>query len=125
MRVLHRPPSSPASRALRLALAEKGLEFALAAEPVWERRPEFLARNPAGDAPMLAAGGPGTFAAPGPSSNISRRRIPTRRRGRAGRGRGRSAAASPGGFAVEFEVGAPVNMLGGFAAWREKGGPVG
>ena len=56
MRVLHHLPLSPASRALRLALAEKGLEFALAAEPVWERRPEFLARNPAGDVPMLADG---------------------------------------------------------------------
>ena len=53
MRVLHHLPLSAACRAIRLALAEKGLAFELVEEPVWERRPEFLARNPAGDVPVL------------------------------------------------------------------------
>ncbi len=57
MRVLYHLPLSPACRAVRLALAEKGLDFALAEEPVWDRRPEFLARNPAGEVPVLGDGG--------------------------------------------------------------------
>lgn len=36
---------------------------------------------------------------------------------------GRSALAAK--TLKDMGVGAPVNMLGGFAAWREKGGPVG
>lgn len=43
----------PYSRKVRVALAEKGLEFELKIEKVWERRTEFLALNPAGDVPVL------------------------------------------------------------------------
>jgi glutathione S-transferase len=53
MRTLyHLPPSAPC-RIVRVALAEKGLPFELATERVWERRPEFLALNPAGEVPVL------------------------------------------------------------------------
>ena len=34
-------------------LAEKGLEFDMQVEKLWERRDEFLALNPAGDLPVL------------------------------------------------------------------------
>ncbi len=59
MRILHHLPLSPACRAVRLVLAEKGLAFELAEEPVWERRPAFLACNPAGDVPALGDGDAG------------------------------------------------------------------
>ncbi len=42
-----------ASRALRVQLAEKGLSFELRAERPWERAPEFLRLNPAGELPVL------------------------------------------------------------------------
>ena len=38
---------------MRLVLAEKNLDFTMKAEKVWERRPEFLALNPAGEVPVL------------------------------------------------------------------------
>ena len=41
------------SRKIRIVLREKGLEFELKAEKTWERRPEFLALNPAGEVPVL------------------------------------------------------------------------
>ncbi len=44
---------SAASRLIRLALAEKRLEFDLVVEKVWERRSEFLSINPAGEVPVL------------------------------------------------------------------------
>jgi glutathione S-transferase len=44
---------SPFSRKVRVVLAEKGLDFELAFEKVWQRRPEFLALNPAGQVPVL------------------------------------------------------------------------
>src|SRR5260370_2871641 len=44
---------SPFARKLRIVLAEKNLEFTLKLEKVWERRPEFLALNPAGEVPVL------------------------------------------------------------------------
>ena len=44
---------SAASRLIRLALAEKRLEFELVVEKVWERRSEFLTINPAGEVPVL------------------------------------------------------------------------
>lgn len=44
---------SPHSRKVRIALREKGLDFELKSEKVWERRPEFLALNPAGTVPVL------------------------------------------------------------------------
>lgn len=49
----------PFSRAIRLALAELGLEAELVEERPWEWRPEFLALNPAGELPVLQLeGGP-------------------------------------------------------------------
>lgn len=49
----------PKSRSIRLALAEVGVEAALADERPWEWRPEFLALNPAGELPVLELeGGP-------------------------------------------------------------------
>ncbi len=53
MRVLYHFPLSPFSRKVRLLLAEKRLPFELREERVWERRPEFLALNPAGQVPVL------------------------------------------------------------------------
>lgn len=44
---------SPYSRKVRLILKEKGLEFDLEIERIWDRRPEFLALNPAGEVPVL------------------------------------------------------------------------
>jgi glutathione S-transferase len=44
---------SPFARKVRVALKEKGLDFELALEKVWERRPEFLTLNPAGTVPVL------------------------------------------------------------------------
>jgi glutathione S-transferase len=43
----------PHSRFVRLVLAEYGIEAKLIEEPVWRRRPEFLALNPAGTVPVL------------------------------------------------------------------------
>ncbi|MCC7049952.1 MAG: glutathione S-transferase family protein [Alphaproteobacteria bacterium] len=53
MRILYHLPLSPYSRKVRIVLREKHLEFELRAEKVWERRPEFLALNPAGLVPVL------------------------------------------------------------------------
>lgn len=53
MRVVYHLPLSPFARKVRLALAEKKLEFELRVERVWERRENFLAINPAGDVPVL------------------------------------------------------------------------
>lgn len=53
MRILYHQPLSPFSRKIRLALKEKGLDFELRAERVWERRPEFLALNPACEVPVM------------------------------------------------------------------------
>tara|TARA_Y100001936_G_C15934451_1_gene591243 strand:- start:258 stop:929 length:672 start_codon:yes stop_codon:yes gene_type:complete len=53
MRILYHLWLHPFSRKVRLLLAEKGLEFELKIEKVWERRTEFLAMNPAGDVPVL------------------------------------------------------------------------
>jgi glutathione S-transferase len=53
MRVLYHLTLSPFARKVRVALAEKNLEFTLKLEKVWERRPEFLALNPAGEVPVL------------------------------------------------------------------------
>lgn len=44
---------SPGSRKIRLMLKEKNLDFDLQIEKTWERRPDFLALNPAGDVPVL------------------------------------------------------------------------
>jgi glutathione S-transferase len=53
MRTLYHFWLSPFSRAIRLILAEKGLAFELVLEKTWERRPEFLAFNPACEVPVL------------------------------------------------------------------------
>jgi glutathione S-transferase len=53
MRTLFHHPISPYARKIRLALAEKRLDFELAVEKPWERREEFLALNPAGEVPVL------------------------------------------------------------------------
>tara|TARA_B100000282_G_C31735575_1_gene493246 strand:- start:23 stop:685 length:663 start_codon:yes stop_codon:yes gene_type:complete len=53
MRTLFHLWLHPYSRKVRLALAEKNLDFELKIEKVWERRTEFLALNPAGDVPVL------------------------------------------------------------------------
>lgn len=52
-RQLYHLPLSASCRAARLALSEKGLVAVLVAEPVWERREEFLGLNPAGEVPVL------------------------------------------------------------------------
>ncbi|HIF25294.1 MAG: glutathione S-transferase family protein [Pseudomonadota bacterium] len=53
MRTLFHLWLHPFSRKVRIVLAEKGLEFDLKIEKIWERRTEFLALNPAGDVPVL------------------------------------------------------------------------
>jgi glutathione S-transferase len=53
MRVLYHSLLSPSARKVRVVLAEKNLDFTMKAEKVWERRPEFLALNPAGEVPVL------------------------------------------------------------------------
>jgi len=53
MRLLYHFPLSPFCRKIRIVLAEKKLEFELADERAWERRPAFLALNPAGEVPVL------------------------------------------------------------------------
>ena len=53
MRVLYHSLLSPFSRKVRVVLAEKNLDFTMKAEKPWERRPEFLALNPAGEVPVL------------------------------------------------------------------------
>ena len=62
MRILHHLWLSPFCRKVRVALAEKGLEFELKAENLWQRRPEFLAMNPAGDVPVLVDNESGALA---------------------------------------------------------------
>lgn len=57
MRRLYHLPLSPQSRKVRIVLAEKKLDVELKAERVWERRPEFLALNPAGEVPVLVEDG--------------------------------------------------------------------
>ncbi len=53
MRVLYHLPLSPYSRKVRLVLAEKRLPFELRVEKSWQRRPEYLALNPAATVPTL------------------------------------------------------------------------
>ncbi|TLU72309.1 glutathione S-transferase family protein [Lichenicoccus roseus] len=53
MRILHHLPLSPFSRKVRLVLSEKRLPFELRTEKLSERRPEYLALNPANTVPML------------------------------------------------------------------------
>ena len=53
MRQLYHLPIDPSCRLLRILLAEKGLDFELRAEKIWERRESFLRLNPAGEVPVL------------------------------------------------------------------------
>ena len=53
MRTLYHLWLSPYCRKVRLALSEKKLVFKLELEKVWERRPEYLALNPAGEVPVF------------------------------------------------------------------------
>lgn len=53
MRTVYHLWLHPFSRKVRVALAEKGLDFTLKLEKIWERRTEFLAINPAGDVPVM------------------------------------------------------------------------
>jgi glutathione S-transferase len=53
MRVLHHLWLSPACRKVRVVLREKGLDFELKIEDLWQRRDEFIALNPAGEVPVL------------------------------------------------------------------------
>lgn len=57
MRTLYHHPLCPFSRLVRLVLAEKKLEADLQVEKFWERRPDFLALNPAGAVPVLVEEG--------------------------------------------------------------------
>src|SRR4029077_14398042 len=53
MRLLYHLWLSPFARKIRIVLQEKNLDFTMKVEKTWERRPEFLALNPAGDVPVL------------------------------------------------------------------------
>ena len=53
MRTLYHVWLHPFSRKVRLALAEKKLDFDLQVDKIWDRRTAFLAMNPAGDVPVL------------------------------------------------------------------------
>ena len=53
MYTLYHHLADPFSRKVRLMLAEKGLDFTAKIEEPWKFRPEFLAKNPAGEIPVL------------------------------------------------------------------------
>jgi len=53
MRLLYHLWLSPFARKIRVVLKEKNLDFTMKVEKTWERRPEFLALNPAGEVPVL------------------------------------------------------------------------
>ena len=53
MRTLYHFWLCPFSRKVRIALAEKELDFELQLEKFWDRRDEFLGLNPAGQVPVL------------------------------------------------------------------------
>jgi glutathione S-transferase len=57
MPTLFQHPFCPHSRFVRLIFAELGLPLRLVDERVWDRRPEFLALNPAGTTPVLVEEG--------------------------------------------------------------------
>ena len=65
MRTLYHLALSPFSRKVRVVLREKNLDFELKVEKVWERRPDFLAMNPAGTVPVLVEKDGTTFAESG------------------------------------------------------------
>lgn len=53
MRTLYHSWLCPFSRKVRVTLGEIRLDFDLVLEKAWERRPAFLAMNPAGEVPVL------------------------------------------------------------------------
>jgi len=53
MPILYHHWLSPAARFVRVLLSEKRMDFTLRLEQEWDRRPEFLALNPAGEVPVL------------------------------------------------------------------------
>lgn len=53
MRLLYHVALCPFSRKVRVVLNEKAVPHQLQVEKVWERRPQFLALNPAGQVPVL------------------------------------------------------------------------
>lgn len=53
MRTLYHYPLCPYSRKIRLILAEKKLDFSAEIERFWEKRPEFVKLNAAGQVPIL------------------------------------------------------------------------
>ncbi len=53
MRTLYHHWLSPASRKVRIVLGEKKLVYEMRVEQVWERRPQFLRMNPAGEVPVF------------------------------------------------------------------------
>lgn len=53
MRTLFHLPIHAPSRAVRIALGEKSLDFEPVVEKIWERDDRFLALNPAGEVPVL------------------------------------------------------------------------
>jgi glutathione S-transferase len=57
MATLYHYQFCPHSRFVRAVLAEMGMEPRLSEERPWERRPEFLALNPAGATPVLVEEG--------------------------------------------------------------------
>jgi glutathione S-transferase len=57
MPTLFHHPFCPHSRFVRLVCAELGLPLRLQEERTWDRRPEFLALNPAGTTPVLVEEG--------------------------------------------------------------------
>jgi glutathione S-transferase len=65
MRILYHLWLSPESRMIRLLLASKQVEFEMRIEKTWERRPAFLAINPAGTVPVLVEADGAVIAGPG------------------------------------------------------------
>lgn len=62
MRTLFHYPLCPFSRKVRIALAEKKLEYEDRIELYWERREEFVLLNPSGDVPVLVDANGATLA---------------------------------------------------------------
>ena len=53
MPTLFHLPLDPFSRKIRIVLGEKNIHANLSVEPIWERREEYLALNPAGTVPVF------------------------------------------------------------------------
>jgi glutathione S-transferase len=53
MRTIYHYPLCPFSRKVRLCLSEKKLDFHMEVENYWEKRPDLLRLNPAGQVPVL------------------------------------------------------------------------